>query len=183
MPLLRGQEAPDFVVKDIDGKTIRLQDYKGKKLLLCFFRYAGCPFCNLLLHSFSERYPKLHDNGLEILAFVQSPRESVVDYPLTRQNPRPPFPLIPDPKRNVYNLYDVNDSLTKFARGVVKAPRLLNQLYKHHFPQGKIDGSLLLMPAFFLIGPNELTIYESYYSPDFSTMIPDVDIIDFIALT
>jgi peroxiredoxin Q/BCP len=183
MSLTHGQTAPDFTVQDIDGNTIRLSDYNGKKLLLCFFRYAACPFCNLILHSFIERYPKLHENGLEVLAFVQSSRESILDYPLKRQLPRPPFPLIPDPEQKVYKLYEVDASVGKFMRGVIKVPLLITKLYKHHFPQGKIDGNLLLMPAFFLIGPHDLTVYEAYYSPDFATMIPDVDIVNFISET
>jgi peroxiredoxin len=181
MNLSSGLTAPDFTTQDIDGKAIRLADYEGKKLLLCFFRYAGCPFCNLLLHSLVERYPALHKNGLDILAFMQSSRESILAYPAHMSRPQPPFPLIADPDREIYKLYGVEDSLTKFTRGIIKAPKLFNQLYKLRFPQGKIDGNLFLIPAFFLIGPDDLKIYEAYYSPDFSTMIPDVDIINFIS--
>ncbi|GAC1386447.1 MAG: hypothetical protein NVS1B7_4880 [Candidatus Saccharimonadales bacterium] len=180
MRLHPGQTAPDFNIPDIDGKLINLSDYKGKKLLVCFFRYAGCPFCNLILHSFIERYPKLHGNGLEILAFVQSPRESILEYPMQRQSPRPPFPIIPDPTQHVYQRYGVETSLPKFVKSVIKAPLLLTSMYKHHFPQGKMDGNLLLMPAFFLIGPSDLTIYDVHYSADFATLEPDIDITSFM---
>jgi peroxiredoxin Q/BCP len=183
MALKKGDRAPDFIVQDIDGKTIKLSDYKNKKLLLCFFRYAGCPFCNLILHSFVERYPKLHDNGLDILAFIQSPKESIIEYPAKKQQPRPPFPLIPDPKRHVYNQYGVELSLKGLVKGGFKIPKMVTSLYKHRFPQGKIDGKFLLMPAFFLIGPKDFKIYDAYYSPDFATMIPDIDILNFIALS
>jgi peroxiredoxin Q/BCP len=180
MQLQRGQIAPNFTVKDINDTVIALDDYKNKKLLICFFRYAGCPFCNLMLHSFIERYPKLHQNGLEVVAFIQSPRKAIMEYPMQRQTPKPPFPIIADAEQVIYKLYDVDVSAAKFAKGLVKAPKLLSELYRHHFPQGKIDGKLLLMPAFFLVGPTAFQIHEAYYSPDFSTMIPDVDIVDFI---
>lgn len=181
MLLTSGQTAPDFEVTDIDGNTIRLGDYEGKKLLLCFFRYAGCPFCNLLLHSLIERYPKLHEQGLEIIAFMQSPKTGIMNYPVKKQFPQTPFPLIADPERDIYSLYGVAPSIAKFSRGAVtSAPKLLPSLYKHRFHQGKIDGSFFLIPAFFLVGPDNLRIHEAYYSPDFSTMIPDVDIVDFV---
>ncbi len=181
MYLSKNQVAPNFTISDINGKKIKLSDYEGKKLLLCFFRYAGCPFCNLILQSFIERYPKLHKNGLEILAFVQSPKESIIDYTMKRHHPKPPFPLIADPKQEIYKLYGVEASVSKFARSIFKVPSMLKTLYKYKYPQGKIDGNVFLMPAFFLIGPDDLKIYESYYSPDFSTMIPDIDIINFLS--
>ncbi|MFQ3213478.1 MAG: peroxiredoxin Q/BCP, partial [Marivirga sp.] len=43
--------APLFNRKDIFGRTINLEEYKDKKLLIAFFRHAGCPFCNLRVHA------------------------------------------------------------------------------------------------------------------------------------
>ena len=33
-----GEQAPDFALKDGDGKTVRLSDFKGHDVLLDFFR-------------------------------------------------------------------------------------------------------------------------------------------------
>lgn len=38
-----GQAAPDFTLKDVDGKTVKLSDYKGKIVVLEWFN-PGCPF-------------------------------------------------------------------------------------------------------------------------------------------
>ncbi|MEO7363995.1 MAG: peroxiredoxin-like family protein [Candidatus Saccharimonadales bacterium] len=179
MKLLYEQSAPYFSVPDITGATIDLESYRGKKTLICFLRYAGCPFCNLLLSSLVERYPRYHDKGLEIIAFVQSPRESVTERSMERQNPKPVFPIIADPEREIYEKYGVEVSATKAISSLVKTPLSFMRVANKHFPQGKIDGSLLLMPAFFLVQP-DLTIYKSYYTADFSTGIPDIDILDFL---
>ena len=32
-----GQEAPDFTLQSMDGKTVKLSDYKGKKVYLKFW--------------------------------------------------------------------------------------------------------------------------------------------------
>lgn len=41
-----GKEAPDFVLPDIEGKTVRLSDYKGKTVVLFFNEGAMCyPAC------------------------------------------------------------------------------------------------------------------------------------------
>lgn len=42
MPLLNvGDRAPDFDVSDHDGRTIRLRDLRGKKVLLWFYPTAN----------------------------------------------------------------------------------------------------------------------------------------------
>ncbi len=47
MRLGEGQKATDFKAKDIFDDKITLENYKGKKLLLSFYRYASCQLCNL----------------------------------------------------------------------------------------------------------------------------------------
>ena len=39
-----GKPAPDFTGTDINGKTVKLSDYKGKLVVLESFNF-GCPFC------------------------------------------------------------------------------------------------------------------------------------------
>ena len=49
------QAAPGFTINDVNGKTINLADYKGKKVLLTFYRNVGCPICNLRFHEIQEQ--------------------------------------------------------------------------------------------------------------------------------
>jgi len=42
--VLDGQPAPDFALKDGSGKTVKLQDYRGKVLLLDFWA-TWCTGC------------------------------------------------------------------------------------------------------------------------------------------
>ncbi|MEZ4529772.1 MAG: redoxin domain-containing protein [Thermomicrobiales bacterium] len=43
-PNLVGQDAPEMELPDLDGKTVKLSDYKGKQTLLVFWN-PGCGFC------------------------------------------------------------------------------------------------------------------------------------------
>jgi thioredoxin-dependent peroxiredoxin len=41
MILKEGDQAPEFVLMDQFGKTIKLKDFKGRQVLLYFFPKAG----------------------------------------------------------------------------------------------------------------------------------------------
>ena len=44
MPMLNvGDVAPDFTVPDHEGRTVRLQDLRGKKVVLWFYPVADTP--------------------------------------------------------------------------------------------------------------------------------------------
>ncbi|MGA3163417.1 MAG: thioredoxin family protein [Verrucomicrobiota bacterium] len=45
MALEIGKPAPDFTATDINGKTVKLSDYKGKIVVLESYN-SDCPFCN-----------------------------------------------------------------------------------------------------------------------------------------
>ncbi len=58
--------APDFSLKDLQGRTITLADYKGKVLILNFWA-TWCPPCRVEIPDFIEAYKELRGQGLEIL--------------------------------------------------------------------------------------------------------------------
>src|ERR1035441_7840421 len=45
MAVETGKAAPDFTGTDINGKTVKLSDYKGKIVVLESYN-SDCPFCN-----------------------------------------------------------------------------------------------------------------------------------------
>ncbi|WP_372630872.1 redoxin domain-containing protein [Cohnella sp.] len=47
MKLKQGQKAPLFSTPDALGYTIDLNAYQGHKVMISFYRFASCPFCNL----------------------------------------------------------------------------------------------------------------------------------------
>jgi peroxiredoxin len=72
MKLERNLTAPLFRVKDIYGRIIDLNDYKEKRVFIGFFRHAGCPFCNIRVHSLTKVYEELKVRGLEMIFFFES---------------------------------------------------------------------------------------------------------------
>jgi peroxiredoxin len=58
--------APDFALKDADGKTVHLSDYKGKVVLLDFFA-TWCGPCKIEIPWFMEMERKNKDKGFAVL--------------------------------------------------------------------------------------------------------------------
>ncbi|RSD25019.1 redoxin domain-containing protein [Mesobacillus subterraneus] len=65
--LREGAEAPDFELNTLDGQTIKLSDYRGKKVILNFWA-TWCPPCKAEMPHMQNFYEEYQDQGVEILA-------------------------------------------------------------------------------------------------------------------
>lgn len=63
---LQGQPAPDFALTSLDGKTLKLSDFRGKAVLLNFWA-TWCEPCKLEMPWFVELQNKYSAQGLQIL--------------------------------------------------------------------------------------------------------------------
>lgn len=78
--------APDFTLKDLDGKSVKLSDYKGKIVILNFWA-VWCKYCKLEMPDLNELNKELEkENDAVILAVdVQESSATVSEY-LTSNN-------------------------------------------------------------------------------------------------
>jgi thioredoxin-dependent peroxiredoxin len=165
--LQEGDQAPGFSARDLNGSDVALTDYRGRKLLLAFFRYGACPLCNLRMTFLVDAYPRWETNGLDVVAVFESPAERLLE---TVASQPIPFPVIPDPERALYRLYGVVPSLWGYVVGAFRI-RAFRDAFKRGFRPGKGEGAITQLPAEFLIGP-DLTIERAYYGKDIGDHLP-----------
>lgn len=76
-----GQRLEPFVLKDVEGGDLSLERLLERgPAVLVFFRFAGCPACNIALPYYEERLaPALRDLGATLVAVSPQVPERLVD--------------------------------------------------------------------------------------------------------
>lgn len=72
-----GSIAPGFKLKDINGKTVSLDDFKGKKYVLIDFWASWCAPCREELPYIKELYKKYHKQGFEIISITKDEKSDL----------------------------------------------------------------------------------------------------------
>jgi len=62
-----GQEAPDFEGVDQHGRTIRLRDFRGRKVALYFYPKDDTPGCTTEACGFRDTHPDFRRHGAVVL--------------------------------------------------------------------------------------------------------------------
>ena len=164
----RGEPAPDFIMPTMDGRDIRLSDYRGKKVLLTFFRYATCPFCTIRFARLSQEVKHYSELGVEVIGVFESSHDTIRKY-LSRRGL--PFTVIHDQEGKLYARYGVRKSVPGLLFGMFRMPTLLQALFDPEYHMAKPDGTISLIPADFLINEEQL-IEDAYFGSDIGDHIP-----------
>jgi peroxiredoxin Q/BCP len=157
----------DFHTLDIYGRPVALADYRGKRVMLSFFRNAGCPFCNLRIYELTHRYRAWQAQSLEVIAVFSSPTDDVLRY--VAKHPRP-FRMVSDPGLSIYHRYGVEQSAAAVLKALLfKLPRVIRGALLGGFPLRNAHPTLV--PADFLVDEYGL-IRDIWYGRDTSDHIP-----------
>jgi thioredoxin-dependent peroxiredoxin len=170
MKMQKNETAPAFKVKDINGQEVSLEKYRGKKILLSFHRFAGCPVCNIRFHQLEQEAPYFRTKGLVMLAVYESSESMLKKY--TGDNNYNTI-MIADPEEALYKLYTVERSSGKLMKGMFKGAIGMvlegNKLFKEKL---KKDGHIDRIGADFLIDEQGKIItahYGRYLGDNLST--------------
>lgn len=128
MPTIqKGSKAPGFTAKDQNGKTVSLNDYKGKKLALYFYPKDNTPTCTTQACNLRDNFSLLKKKGITVIGVSIDPEKSHKKF---EQKFDLPFTLLADPDREIVEAYGVW-GLKKFMgrefMGVHRTTFLINE--------------------------------------------------------
>lgn len=113
-----GLKAPDFELKNLQGETVKLSDYKGKKVMLNFWA-TWCPPCKAEMPAIQKFYTE-RGNEVAILAVNIDPQYDVAGF---AKEMRVNFPILLDEDEKAVNAYQILTIPTTFfidEKGIIR---------------------------------------------------------------
>lgn len=152
-PLPYGSMAPDFSLKDADGKSISLSDFRGKPVLLVFYPLDWSPGCSQQLDLYQQEWNEFEKRGIRVLGISVDSLYSHGAWAAVRKIG---FPLLSDfnPKGYIaekYNVFRKEDGFSERALYLVDGEGMIRygfiSPFLHHIPDiyqlfEKLDGAL-----------------------------------------
>jgi len=121
-----GHPAPDFSLPGLDGKAVRLAEFRGKKAVIINFWATWCAPCRLEMPTMEKAYKTYKGKGLEILAVSidAGPKSVVKNFMAELQLT---FPALLDPQMEVlqrYRLFAIPASVLVDRHGIIRFKEL-----------------------------------------------------------
>ena len=111
--LKEGDKAPDFTVTDGDGKTVRLKDFRGKKVVLYFYPKDDTPGCTKEACGLRDRMADLKKDNVQVVGVSFDDGDSHKKF-IAKHNLN--FPLLADTDGKIADAYGVRMPTRSMAR-------------------------------------------------------------------
>ena len=111
-----GDKAPAFTLKDQDGKTVKLSDFKGSKVVVYFYPKDDTPGCTKEACQFSENLTAFSKAGVTVLGISA---DSLEKHQAFREKYGLTLPLLSDPERKVMEAYGAYGEKMMYGKKVV----------------------------------------------------------------
>ena len=120
-------KAPDFCLPDQDGRTVRLSDYLGKKVVLYFYPKDNTPGCTRQACAFAASYEQFKAQNIVVIGIS---KDSVASHQKFAQKYDLPFILLSDPELQAIQAYGVwqeKKLYGKVSMGVVRTTYIIDE--------------------------------------------------------
>lgn len=121
-----GEKAPAFTLKDDQGKTVKLSDFKGKPVVLYFYPKDDTPGCTKEACAFRDASAQLKKHGAVVLGVSPDDVESHAKF---RDKFKLNFPLLADEKHAVaeaYSAWREKNMYGKKSMGIQRSTYLID---------------------------------------------------------
>ncbi|MEN9800781.1 MAG: hypothetical protein RL653_4478 [Pseudomonadota bacterium] len=137
-----GQKAPAFSLKDQDGKTVKLSDFKGQHVVLYFYPKDNTPGCTAEACDFRDSQAALKKAGAVVLGVSM---DSEASHQKFIQKHGLNFPLLVDADHAVAEKYGAWGEKSMYGKkfmGLIRSTFLVGPdgKLKQVWPKVKVDG-------------------------------------------
>ena len=122
-----GDKAPAFNLKNTEGKTVKLSDFKGRKVVLYFYPKDLTPGCTKEACGFRDDYAQLQKRGAVILGVSTDDQASHQKFTAKHALP---FTLLSDPTHEMSEKYQAWVEKNMYGRkymGVARITYIINE--------------------------------------------------------
>jgi peroxiredoxin Q/BCP len=123
-----GEKAPAFTLLDQAGKTVKLSDFKGRKVLVYFYPKADTPGCTTQACGLRDALPEVGDTAVLGISPDPPARQAKFD-----QKYGLGFPLLADEDHSVAEAYGVWGEKSNYGRtymGIIRSAFLIDEKSK-----------------------------------------------------
>jgi len=154
--LKAGDVFPLTRLQNIHDSEVVIPNANVKFVHLQFRRFAGCPICNLHLHTFIQRYPEIQSAGIQEVVLFHSSKAALLPYQGSF-----PFDVVGDPEKKLYVQFGVQSSIFSILNPSVW-PTIFKANSETDKPNGDPEGGPLGLPADLLISPEGKVVASHY---------------------
>jgi peroxiredoxin Q/BCP len=134
-----GTTAPDFTAKNQEGKTIKLSDYKGKRVVLYFYPKDDTPGCTAEACNLRDNYADLTQRGFEVIGVSPDDEKAHTRF---RSKYHLPFNLVADTGKTIlkaYGAWGLKSMYGKEYEGVLRTTYVIDEEGKIEKVMPKVD--------------------------------------------
>lgn len=122
-----GSKAPSFELYDQNGKLHKLEDYKGKKVILYFYPKDNTPGCSKEACGYNQNLSSFNSKNVVILGIS---KDSITSHKKFETNYGLQFTLLSDQNIDAILKYDVWKEKKNYGKtymGIVRTTYLINE--------------------------------------------------------
>jgi peroxiredoxin Q/BCP len=125
--LRAGDAAPDFEAQNDQNQTIRLGDFRGKRVVLYFYPRDNTPGCTAQACGFRDQYPAIGEKNAVVLGVSPDSAQSHTKF---KSRFDLPFPLVVDTDHQIaeaYGVWQQKSFMGKKFMGVVRSHFVIDE--------------------------------------------------------
>jgi len=122
-----GEQAPDFELTNQDGETVKLSDFRGKKVILFAYPKAGTSGCTTQACGFRDEFPQITESNAVVLGISPDEPDKLKKW---QEKEGLPYDLLSDPDHTTLEAWGAWGEKSMYGKkymGVIRSHWLIDE--------------------------------------------------------